>query len=167
MKLPNPAGCPFPSGWGNVNNGLRPEKFQSSCFRTGVRLSPPPPKGYYTNLFTLSAALPSQYGSSNTDRKERIFSLVESVRSFFMSCGLSTDSPWTVCGQSADSLRTVTECSYFHLPFSKIFAIFNCGYWLSFGYRLPVPHGKLVTNRKMYSWVCRCRRGYASTAHRI
>lgn len=75
-------------------------------------------KGYYTNLFTLSAALPSQYGSGNTDRKERIFSLVESVRSFFMSYGLSTDSPWTV-------RRTVTECSYFHLPFSKIFAIFN------------------------------------------
>ena len=77
------------------------------------------------------------------------------------------DCPRTVRGQSADSLRTVTECSYFHLPFSKIFAIFNCGYWLSFGYRLPVPRGKLVTNRKMYSWVCRCRRGYASTAHRI
>lgn len=73
-----------------------------------------PPKGYYTNLFTLSAALPSQYGSSNTDRKERIFSLVESVRPFFMSCGLSTD-----------SLRTVTECSYFHLPLSKISVIFN------------------------------------------
>ena len=53
-------------------------------------------KGYYTNLFTLSAALPSQYGSGNTDRKERIFSLVESVRSFFMSCGLSVDSPWTI-----------------------------------------------------------------------
>lgn len=65
--------------------------------------TPAPPKGYYTNLFTLSAALPSQYGSSNTDRKERIFSLVESVRSFFMSCGLSTDSPWTVCGQSQNA----------------------------------------------------------------
>ncbi len=77
------------------------------------------------------------------------------------------DCPRTVRGQSADSLRTVTECSYFHLPFSKIFAIFNCGYRLSFGYRLPVPRGKLVTNRKMYSWVCRCRRGYESTAHRI
>lgn len=38
------------------------------------------------------------------------------------------DCPRTVRGQSADSLRTVTECSYFHLPFSKIFAIFNCGY---------------------------------------
>lgn len=62
-----------------------------------------PPKGYYTNLFTLSAALPSQYGSSNTDRKERIFSLVESVRSFFMSCGLSTDCPWTICGQSQNA----------------------------------------------------------------
>lgn len=68
-------------------------------------MTPAPPKGYYTNLFTLSAAFPSQYGSSNTDRKERIFSLVESVRSFFMSCGLSTDCPWTVCGQSADSHR--------------------------------------------------------------
>lgn len=62
-----------------------------------------PPKGYYTNLFTLSAALPSQYGSGNTDRKERIFSLVESVRSFFMSCGLSTDCPWTICGQSQNA----------------------------------------------------------------
>ena len=62
-----------------------------------------PPKGYYTNLFTLSAALPSQYGSSNTDRNERIFSLVESVRSFFMSCGLSTDCPWTICGQSQNA----------------------------------------------------------------
>ena len=66
-------------------------------------MTPAPPKGYYTNLFTLSAALPSQYGSSNTDRNERIFSLVESVRSFFMSCGLSMDSPWTVCGQSQNA----------------------------------------------------------------
>ena len=37
MKLPIPAGCLFPAGCGKVNNKLRPEKFLSSCFRTGVR----------------------------------------------------------------------------------------------------------------------------------
>ena len=114
MTLLNCAVWPVPAQGGNAETVLRPEKVLSKCFRTGVRLPSAPPKGYYTNLFTLSAALPSQYGSSNTDRKERIFSLVESVRPFFMSCGLSTD-----------SLRTVTECSYFHLPLSKISVIFN------------------------------------------
>ena len=43
MKLPIPAGCLFPAGCGKVNNKLRPEKFLSSCFRTGVRFPPPPP----------------------------------------------------------------------------------------------------------------------------
>ena len=44
MKLPIPAGCLFPAGCGKVNNKLRPEKFLSSCFRTGVRFPPPPPR---------------------------------------------------------------------------------------------------------------------------
>ena len=103
MTLLNCAVWPVPAQGGNAETDLRPEKVLSKCFRTGVRLPSAPPKGYYTNLFTLSAALPSQYGSGSTDRKERIFSLVESVRSFFMSCGLSTDCPWTVCGQSQNA----------------------------------------------------------------
>lgn len=103
MTLLNCAVWPVPAQGGNAETVLRPEKVLSKCFRTGVRLPSAPPKGYYTNLFTLSAALPSQYGSGSTDRKERIFSLVESVRSFFMSCGLSTDCPWTVCGQSQNA----------------------------------------------------------------
>ena len=103
-----------PDGWYKITSVYNLTSNKTKTFRCSDLSGQAPPKGYYTNLFTLSAALPSQYGSSNTDRKERIFSLVESVRPFFMSCGLSTD-----------SLRTVTECSYFHLPLSKISVIFN------------------------------------------
>ena len=54
MKLPISAGCLFPAGKGNGNNKLRPERFLSSCFRTGVRLPPPPPNVRYANTITIA-----------------------------------------------------------------------------------------------------------------
>ncbi len=43
MTLPRPRACLFAHGRGNANNKLRPEKVQSSCFRTGVRFPSAPP----------------------------------------------------------------------------------------------------------------------------
>ena len=45
----DPAGCLFPSGKGNVNNKLHPEKFFPSCLRTGVRFPSSPPKENQAN----------------------------------------------------------------------------------------------------------------------
>ena len=49
MKLPRRVECLLPPRRGNVNNRLRPEKVQSSCFRTGVRFPSAPPTIRYTN----------------------------------------------------------------------------------------------------------------------
>ena len=43
MKLLRRGECLLPPRRGNVNNRLRPEKVQSSCFRTGVRFPSAPP----------------------------------------------------------------------------------------------------------------------------
>ena len=63
MKLLRRGECLLPPRRGNVNNRLRPEKVQSSCFRTGVRFPSAPLKKsrkYATFSFCFLSSLNSK-----------------------------------------------------------------------------------------------------------